>query len=367
MSVIVPNNCLEGVVGLSRTACPCYDVPANESKSELYLDELDGLNLATIKAGSNCEDGSIWDMMNKAMQSAIFDVSADLHAEVSKYYKVSKEPWQGVIGRDSASGTEAISNYAGMKILCAPIKGGILKVKRIASFFAATGSINLSVYNNLQDAPIASYTIPTSTSSRPAWYNLPSTLELPMYDAQTQYVQYYFVYSNPGFNPRNNNFKCCSFNPSFSCTNPTFNRVNDVRYQWYQYVNASGINGSTLEAAMADTNSLTDKAYGLLIDAELKCSIGSALCYDTDYKNSGVAATIARMLQYRGGQHLVEFIRAKNNPNMHSMTNSEQLVVLRNSYRKEYENRLGWLAQQKIITDTGCVVCKPGSTFGSIL
>ena len=367
MSVTVNNNCLEGVIGLSRTECECYDVPANESLSGLYLDELDGLNLSAIKAGANCEDGSIWDMMSKALESAIFDLSADLEAEVRKNFKVTKEPWQGIIGRDSIRATEVISNYAGVKILCAPVKSGVLRIKRIGTMFSGVGNLTLSVYNNIQDAAVATLSVPTLNSDRVQWYTLPTPLELPMYDAQKEYVQYYFVYDNPGYNPKNNNFKCCSFNPSYNCHSPAFSNVNDARYRWYAYVNASGINGSTINAVTADTTSMTDKAYGLLLDAELKCNIGNALCYDTDYQYSGIGKTISKMLQYRAGQHLVERIKATNKPSMYIMTASDQLVMLRNSYRKEYENRLGWLATQQIIADTGCVVCKPGSTFGSIL
>lgn len=221
MSVTVNNNCLEGVIGLSRTECECYDVPANDSLSGLYLDELDGLNLSAIKAGANCEDGSIWDMMSKALESAIFDLSADLEAEVRKHFKVNKEPWQGIIGRDSIRATEAISNYAGVKILCAPVKSGVLRIKRIGTMFAGVGNLTLNVYNNIQDAAVATLSVPTLNSDRVQWYTLPTPLELPMYDAQKEYVQYYFVYDNPGYNPKNNNFKCCTFNPSYNCHSPS--------------------------------------------------------------------------------------------------------------------------------------------------
>jgi hypothetical protein len=49
--------CYEDIIGLSRTTCPCLDVNTFDgSKSDLYLDELQGLNLKSLSGLENCED-----------------------------------------------------------------------------------------------------------------------------------------------------------------------------------------------------------------------------------------------------------------------------------------------------------------------
>jgi len=55
-SLLIPD-CYNYIIGLSRTNCECFDIPADasESMSGLYLDELESLNI--INAISECAKG----------------------------------------------------------------------------------------------------------------------------------------------------------------------------------------------------------------------------------------------------------------------------------------------------------------------
>lgn len=61
--------CLDTVIGLSRTVCNCYeDQPADYdvSDSGLYIDELEGLNLQIAGGAADCEQGGVFDLLQKS-------------------------------------------------------------------------------------------------------------------------------------------------------------------------------------------------------------------------------------------------------------------------------------------------------------
>lgn len=367
MSVVLKTDCLDDFIGLSRADCDCFDVPTNVSLSGLYLDELEGLNLHTLDAAADeCDEGDIWTMLKKAKEQAIIALKSDLAAQIASNYTVKPGLFQGNIGRDNAKTSTSINTYAAIKLLCNPLRGAVLRLKRIGAIFTGTGTFNVTVYNNLSTDPITTIAV-NAVNGQLKWTSLNDILELPLYSADVNYLEYYFVYESPGFLPRSNGFRCCSFMPNYNITNPSWRRTNDQRYEWYQYVQATGVTGDTLDTIMADSYSFSDRAYGLMLDVEFKCNVRDMACYDTDFTNSNIPMVIAAAMRYKAGTILIQNILSAAKPNLYTMTGGERLMQENARYKKEYSARLDWLTQNMDLAKTGCVQCNPNLSKRSIL
>jgi hypothetical protein len=273
-------------------------------------------------------------------------------------YNKSFENFKGAIGRDSANANQIISNYVTVKLLCAPIKAGVISIKRLGAIFACNVTFDVNIYSNeSRDVPL--YTIQvTSNAGRLTWSSVGEPIELPMYSENSEHLVYYFTYQNPGFAPKNNKFRCCGFNPTFNYTSPYFSKtVSDPRYRWYAYVNATSQTGNTLEAVNTCSGGFNDKAYGLLIDCEMKCSTADVLCYDLDFRHSSVALVLAHALRYKAGTILIQNILSSGRPNIYTLTGGERLMQENSRYKSEYANRVKWLVENIDLSATGCYEC----------
>lgn len=356
MSVILTDNCLENIIGLSRTECNCFTVPVNESDSELYLDEVEGLNLVQIDSAADCTAGSLWDLMRKAREEAIKSYKTDLAAKLVTLYKPKRKNFNGVIGRDDRQSNESISNIAGVQILCAPVKNVVLVIKRLGLLFSQTGTVDISIYSNISTTPEVVYNGLNTEANQVKW-NTVQPVTLPLYTTEKEYIIYYIVYTNPGFSPKSNHLRCCSVNLQFSCSSPQFNiSQNDARYLWNQWANVSGVNGADIDT-VKESDGFVDKGYGLLIDAEIKCNLKELSCNDTDYNNSEIALTMAYAVRYRAAQFLAEYILSSGNINRFTMLDRERIYGKRNDYSREYLSRLQFIAENMNWQDTGCLDC----------
>ncbi len=372
MSVILRTDCLDNAIGLSRTDCNCFDVPTNESDSGLFLDELEGLDLVGISAAADCTRGSVWDLMRKSKEQAILAFKTDFAAKLAQTYKQSRKNFRGNIGRSDSNGNETIDNYAGLRILFAPVKNGVFIVKRIGLYFAQTGTVDLELFNNVESGAIESLPGLLTEAGKIKWNTLSTPLSLPMFDTTPDYLEYFFLYGNPGFAPKKNTIKCgCGEainNISFSCHNPQFNlALNDERFMWNQWANITGVQGTSTDAIIAANTGLTDKAYGILIDGEMKCNMKDITCNDVDYDNSENALAMAWAIRYRAGQFLVDNILSSANINRYTMLDRERLYGKRSNYAKEYGIRIEFLAENIDWQNTGCLSCNQRMVKRSLL
>ena len=125
--------CFENIIGLSRTTCECYENNSyNESKSDLYLDELQGLELSSLKTLEGCEDSdNIWTIMDKARNNAILGVINDITGELTKKHRGKRQQYIGAIGRKKfTADISTTQTYLGCRWYCADIVSGNLKIKK---------------------------------------------------------------------------------------------------------------------------------------------------------------------------------------------------------------------------------------------
>ena len=368
----VQTDCLQNIIGLSRTTCDCFDVPVNTSDSGLYLDEVEGLNLVQINAAADCGNGSVWDMLERARRNAIGQFKTDLSSRLMLAYKPSRSAFKGIIGRSEfKNNVSPISNIAGIQMLCAPVKNGSIILNRIGLLFAATGTIDVDIYNNIDDAPVVSFAGLNATAGKISWNNIDKTV-LPMYTTEADYLIYYIIYSYTGNVPKDNQLQCFSCSGkqivNYHHTDPVFGKaINDARYTWYQWVNATGITGADIDTVKSANAGFKNLAYGLLLDGEVKCNASDIACNDVDYTNSPVALVNAYSVRWKAAELVCEAILRSTQINRYTMMDLDSVRNMRNKCRTEYSNRLDWLVENMDWAGTGCFTCDPKLRKGSLL
>ncbi len=374
MSLAIVTDCFDDAIGLSRTDCSCFDVPVNESKSGLFIDELEGLDLKTINAAVDCGTGSLFDYMKRAREQATKIFKSEYSSVIAANWNESRTSFKGVIGRQEASANKTISQVAGLRFIFSNVKNGLFVINRIGTMFSQTGTITLNIYNNISDAPLYTISGLNTTANGKTWNTLNTPIELPMYSTETDYIEYYFVYSDPGFPPRENGLKCCSTNLYFNCLEPQLQlNISDMRYQFAKWCNVTGVTGADIDTLKGQNIAFTNCAYGLLVDSEMKCDSLSYACNDADFKHSQISLVMAYAIWFRAGVFLCDYILSSAQINRYTMLDRERLYAKKNSYMREYKDRITWLANpdvdivKRFLLDTGCVVCNSRMSMGSML
>lgn len=359
---LVPE-CLDDIIGLSETSCDCFDTGKpynyNESKSGLFLDQLEGLNLKLVQGAEDCEEGSLWDMLDKARRNAIKAFKADIIGTLLTNYKYKRQPFSGVIGNQKFTKNLSLNtSYGGGRIFCANVIGGVLSLKRIGLLFDTSKTFDIEIYNNFNDSPIAEYTVHCNANVL-TWFDLPTALNLNMTnEADVENPQYYLVYSTSGLNPKDNRAGCgCGggyryyFNPG----KPAFKSYEKER--WSEYVMLAGISGNDISDR--ENWSTTEYLNGLILDVSFKCRVQDLICTeDMDFESNGAALAMANAIRYKSGVFLIDSILASNNINGYTMTDRERLMGKKNSYAKEYNDRIVWLGSEINYRANDCLACK---------
>lgn len=361
MSVI--NECLNKIIGLSETNCSCFtnDIPvdAATSRSGLFLDQLEGINLKLVDAVEDCEEGGLWDILAKSRDNAIKDFKSDLASAMLQRYKYKRQPFTGIIGTQKFKNTLSIGeNYAGVEFYLDEILGGTMEVRRIGLLFSQTVSFTIYVYGNADDQLLASYSV-TSAANQLTWYDLPTPLQLAMSNNSGENPRYYFIYElADAAQPKDNQAGCgCSssvYKYYWDCRSPRFPSYEKDR--WSEYLMQTGVQGNSIPDR--DNWTTTNYMNGLMFDVAFKCAVKDLICTEVpDYANNELALVMAYAVRYKAGQLLIDKVLASGNISRFTMMDRERLMGKKNTYVKEYLQRIDYLAAQINHRQNDCLIC----------
>lgn len=373
-------DCYEYAVGLSQTDCACFDdnKPSyfNTSDSELFLDELEGINLVYPAGAADCGRGNLWELMQKAHDEGIRSWRNMVMAYISQRAIRRRKYFSGVIGSDRTDGTgETITkDFAGLTFKTARVRGGKIKLKRIGVFFKTNSDVSVALYDNTSDTPIASYTI-TPTANQVTWYEIPNGgIELPLAREISGLYQYWLVYQvSTSPTPMKHSITCgCG---ELSRVNkwessPSFINLStpEQQYNWLDWMVISGTTGDAI-TDRDDDWSHENYAHGLLVDAEFICNANEILCVDAlDYQNDSLAMAQAYGLRYAQGEKLVDLILSTTAISRVTMLDREALYGKRSHYKKQADEHAQWVAQEltsaeRINEINDCFACKAPHGF----
>ena len=349
-------DCLQDIIGLSRTTCSCFEDESNYNLSEsgFYIDELEGMNILTINKSADCGTGSIWEMLDKARTLAIQDFQTDMVAALSQSYKASMKTFTGNIGKTQWSGTRTPS-YAlsGLTLIPTRAQKGIMRLNSLWVAMNESGSFNGKIYStdqNIGDDPLDTFTAVLPIAQK--WTEVTINLELPMASSDGGNIAYFVVIENNGVKMMNNALACCGFKPN--C------RVFGNEYRkdrlWYNYVKVGGVLGNDFEGLNA-CKPMENYMNGMRLDVTIACDAKDAICDNLDFAGGGNAMVIAKALQYKAGYHVAYQILSSTTINRYTMMDKEELFAKRGMYQRDYEARIKYLATNLNITENGCWTC----------
>jgi hypothetical protein len=354
-NISTETGCLKNVIKLSRTECECFETGKpddyNDGQADIYLDELDGLQLEPLSASEGCGAGDIWDMMAKARANATQEFKNDLLTCLGSSLQMRRHNFSGIIGDSAQNATLNITNdKAGIAIRPYEIVGGYFELKRIGLLFNATSAITIKVYSNEDfDNEIASYSV-NSTANVLQYVTLADPLKLPLWSNNVTNLEYYIVYElTGGFQPKNNKLEC-------GC-----GRKNDVSFK--NWITVHGIKGNV---GTDYSNYTTSKEInGLLLDGSFTCDSSRLICseeYPLDFVN-GRGVQIAYAIRFRAAVSLIQKILDSGEINRYTLLGREALYGKRAHFQKEYDAWIVWLCENTNVVNTDCLMCKPNNSF----
>jgi hypothetical protein len=352
-------DCLENIIGLSRTDCDCPNLAAvsgesgieNTSLSGLYLDELEGMNLDMIAAANDCARGSLWERMDRSVSNAKIAFRSDLLGCIGKEYRPRRTPWKGQLGQGSYTSTLNLNTAtAGVRLSPQIIRSGFLMLKRIGVLVNATTDVTVKVYSNENGSTeLGSYTI-SAIANTLTWGTIsPAPLELPMWDVNSACngysLKYYVVMELDGFQPKNNKKDC-------GC--------GGVKRDYLPWLDITGTKGDVITTA-AESMTQTTELNGIVLDIETKCKQSELICSDymgLDYEEDGLAMQMAYAIRFKAGALLMDELLSTNQINRETMMNREAMMNYKTVYQNSYNEWIGFLCSTIDVGNNDCLVCR---------
>lgn len=362
MSVQPISTCLNDIIGLSRSSCDCREFPIDSetSKSGLYLDGLPGITLNEYSSIEDCDEGNIWNILNMSRSDAIQAFFADMSTEVLKHYDPYQTGWRGTIGSAKFNADTTPNNaMQGWQLYPVPLRAGSMILRRIGLIFNANANFDVYVYSSEDGGKLlATYNV-TTVANKLQWFDLPTPLELPMHIDGYDSVQYFIGYDYVGtYKPKNNKIQDgCNCNFYYNRNSPRWNWKVEETKRWKNFVMVGGMSVATPQDAFKNV-ACSNTGYGLLLDMQISCNSNQFICDGYDYEGNASSQAISYAIWYKAGSILIDRILASGNIDRYTMLDRERLYGMRNHYSKEYWNRVGWLAENMNVQDSGCYVCK---------
>lgn len=337
--------CVESLVGLSRTECECYSGISEDIKTSpysLFLDELEGIDLKVIQAGLKCGD-DLDSNFETLYENAANFFETDLQVAISENHKQKYTPFVGKIGERKTSAAISTTALVGLYLDTNTLEGASMIIQTARFYFTNTGTLNLKLYANdeLQDTFVIDI-----TSAGETLHTFATPLDLPLTENGIK-IDYYFVYEPGGLIPYNNKVSC-------GCAG-----VEQVRKN---FLTVKGFKGSSI-----DSYSLDGNAYGISLDAVISCSIDDIVC---DFMMDSIFARRAAMaIWYKLGVLAIEKLFSSREINFDTFTDREYLYGRRSKFVKNYENIILWLSENTTISNSLCFICNNAkrATMGKIL
>jgi len=346
-------DCLNNIIGLSETTCNCEGTPPaeyNESKSGIFLDQLEGIELKALQGAESCEDGGLWDLMTRARRNGINEFTSDLLACVQQTYRPRKSNWTGILGQTTFNSTiSPATTHAGIKVNALNLKGAYMTVKRIGVLVNYTGNVTIKVFSNENlSTLIQSYVVPAVANTL-TWFSIPVPLELPLWSYNVSAINYYVLLdlTSAPFLPLNNKKDC---NCGGNSTKPYLN--------WIDFIGGKTSNINDFSSFQTSSNK---ELFGLVLDAAMTCKMAQVICTDEeplDFENDGYAKKMAYAIRFKAGQILLQDLYNSPNINRFTLMDRERLVAYIKYYGEEYSKWIDFLCQNVQIDNNCCYVCK---------
>lgn len=352
-------SCFDDIIGLSEIDCECFS-PNNYSlsKSCLFLDKAEGMQLRQIDALKDCSnEGDLWLLMDAARTKAIKRFVADTQARMGEKYELSRSLFSGYIGKNQVKQLRTyFTTYAGVRWRTAQIVGGFAKIKAINTIFQTTGTIQLDIYNSMNEHL---YSMMLDTEAGKMHRNILATpIVLPLWDGRTDFLDYVFIYSYNALNkPYDNRLSCCGRTYNFDCKHPYWKNKSNKLEGWADWMMVGEIETSTLDFSCLDCV-CGDYMNGLQFETDVYCDTTKQFCFDEPNIQDVQFMSVAFAIQHAAAQYLCIDLITSDKLNFYTMIDREQLEAVRQLHENKYVELLNTIIENADLKNTDCFKCR---------
>lgn len=308
--------CLNNVIGLSKTGYDCLNLDASESLSGLYLDDTNMGRLPLSATVFDCSDEQAIDFLERLIPNAVNEMNELLYRRMESTLVANFKDYNFNLPKKPSYSNllPATDGWYFMSIKPKVVRGTKLKIKSIA-INGHTGIVKIidefgtEIFSNT----IANFIETTVTLDR----------------------EYYIAYQS-STRPRDINYDC---------------NCGSGRPQWENYFYAGG-------GIVDDLDNLdhitSNHSYGIRITAVAQCDSLAPLC-DIDFVNDGWGRVYAMAVLNIARKNLAAWILSSGQITNYVTTNGEELPSLIEFYMKEIDDRVKFLPTAYNLTD--CYRC----------
>ena len=366
-------DCLNNIIGLSASACNCWDAEKpgnfnelNESKSGLYVMQPDTVPIRWSNSAADCENGGVWSLALNARSQAIRDFLSDYLAATKQVKAEQFLPFTK-IGDNYYKKAETVNaSTAAVWLEPYEIRGAKLRIDSVEIAFwdgiAAPQSVDINIYSSLD------FTTPKATATATVTANkqfFKATFATPFIynlgDIRSDLNErFYITYTIPaGARPVSNQIeKGCQ------CSRATKYRNNP----YLQVMTLGGAQAATVADLDGSPVYGSANMNGLYLNASLQCDYYSWLC-DLAQKPDAVTVAsgqrlmlgmaLADGLQAKAIFNLVDSILMSGRINHYTMVlDPKQLYQIKNHYLKIYRAAINNLVYYMPADVSDCLVCQ---------
>ena len=358
--IIICRIVLIDVIGLSQTTCDCFPaLPTDKVLSGQYMDNLEhGISLKSLNLNSDCSEGSIWDLMNKARTEAIDDFETQLLLEISNEKIPLFDNYRSFIGEKDNNGNGNIvthlKNYAGLTVKPMRLFRGLqMLISSISLDLNAAGTFDLLIINLTTRETIKTLEITTDANGL-GNATIATPFLLPYSDEYGNPISYAFAYERGAFLPKDYKYHCgCSSVPQ-------------PKWMKSAQLTVGGFNEDTLEIISTDRPK-TSYSSGLLIDFSIVCPALDWTCNVTDsyWKNTALGKILAKTLVLMTNVKLIQYLLNTNNVSAYTLLSREAMYGKRTQYRNLSSQLIKVIANDYFPTEIEhCFACNPKRNNG---
>jgi hypothetical protein len=348
--------CLNNIIGVttSENTCITQGLTIDQkaaiklSTSGLFLDDLEGG--VHLKAVTNADaTKGFYNMASGAISGAVRRVEDDLIVALNNKYRKSKKNFEGTIGRMSfATSLNTSGDLQGLRLRASDYGDAVITISKINLIINQTETLILYVYKAPQgeaEGEIVTQYAVNATANAYATITPTEPLKLPLTD-QGQMYDYYFIWSRTEANgalPKDTKIQCSTCNKTNGTGISEFIEAKGVQY--------TGTLG-TFQGVTTD-----DYSHGLILDASIRCDNERLFC--REFKDDdAVSVTMAWASLYKAGELLIEEVLKSPDVNRYTTMDRTYLWGKRNHFKKNYEDRITYLAAVIDVTASNCYVCR---------
>jgi hypothetical protein len=356
-------SCFDNIIGITQSECECFgDIGGSTSTSGLYLDGL--VELTDVFNIIDCKNGNdVSEVMEKSITEAHKEFMADFNASLLNNVKMRRKRFKGFVGRPTYKTTHNLNadKIAGVRMYCAEVKGGFLKINKVGTLFSKTGTVKLHITNNRNDD--IGYVV-LNTSAKKHLVNH-VTIDLPLYDGFDFPIEYYFYYEIDDNNmPLANELKCgtCGgFRPRFNTQTPYIGSPHaGLKNAWADWMMVGGLYMTNTNDFSDLTTVASNAMYGLTFDVEFGCVTDSVICDDDvlDFESNPIALAVAHAMRFKAGSIIIDKILKSGMINRQTLINREEKEATLAYYRSRYWEIMNYIIENLSFEFNDCFACK---------